>query len=113
MHAIIDPTRPCKIIRKNTVGQIQIYARTVMARLELLTEYVRYKVEEEHYTHLELSAELQRLYPGERGFSLRSIERFCSNAGISKTPLNIDDKSLNDIVTEAVLKVVGYMYRHR
>lgn len=88
----------------------RIHAWLVMAKLELLKEYVRNKIEKERYTHSELSQQLQQTYPGERGFSVRSLERFCSREGISKTS-QIGDEKLDEVVTEAVVKVC-FMYSY-
>ena len=40
------------------------------------------------------SVPLMESYPGKRGFSVRSIKRFCGNKGIDKTS-HIDDQSLD------------------
>lgn len=52
-------------------------------------------------THPQLRDLLQQEFPGEKGFSLRSIEQFCSLKGIKKT-FKINDQELDDIVSEAV-----------
>jgi len=69
--------------------------------LEDLEDFVRYKIEVEKMTHPQLRDLLQLEFPGEKGFSLRSIEKFCSLKGIKKT-LKIDDQDLDEIVSEAV-----------
>lgn len=53
-----------------------------MSHLEQMEDLVREKVEEEKMTHAKLSAFLRDLYPGESGFSVRSLERFCSLKGL-------------------------------
>ena len=52
--------------------------------LQEIEDFVRQKVEVEKCTHKQLSSHLQQCYPGEKGFSLRSIERFCGEKGIRK-----------------------------
>ena len=62
-------------------------AKVKMARemaLEEIEGFVRQKIEVEKCTHKQLSSHLQQCYPGEKGFSLRSIERFCCEKGIRK-----------------------------
>jgi len=52
-----------------------------MATLEGLVDFISEKVEKEHWMHAKISAHLQQAYPGERGFSVRSPERFCIAKG--------------------------------
>ena len=56
-----------------------------MAALEQFEDFVREKIVVERCTHKQISNELQQSFPGEKGFSVRSVERFCSNKEISKT----------------------------
>ena len=51
-----------------------------------------------------MSVELQRLYPGKRGFSLRSVEFFCKEKEIKKL-IDLDDQQLDGVVIHAVLQV--------
>ena len=44
--------------------------------LEELEDFVRQKIEVEKCTHKQLSSQLQQCYPGEKGFSLRSLSAF-------------------------------------
>lgn len=76
----------------------------MMAALEQYEDFVREKVEIDKYTHKQLSDELQQSFPGERGFSVRSVERFCSEKGIKKM-CDIDDHELDEVVSSAVLQV--------
>jgi len=75
-----------------------------MASLDNFEEFVREKVTVEKCTHQQVSDELKSSFPGERGFSLRSVERFCREKGIKKMS-NIDDQQLDDVVSDAVLQV--------
>lgn len=75
-----------------------------MAALEEFKDFVREKVVMERCTHKQVSDQLQQFFPGERGFSVRSVERFCKDKGISKTA-DIDDQNLDEVVTSAVLQV--------
>lgn len=56
-----------------------------MAALEGCEDYIREKVEQDRMTPVQLCAHMRELYPGVRGFSVRSLERFCSSKGIRKT----------------------------
>ena len=75
-----------------------------MAELDLLEDFIKEKIEKEHFTYLKLSRELQQRFPGRRGFSVRSLERFCSRKGIKKISV-VSDQSLDEVVLEAVAKV--------
>ena len=75
-----------------------------MAELDSLEDFVREKIEKECFTYLKLSRELQQRYPGRRGLSVRSIERFCSRKGIKRMSF-IKDQDLDEVVSEAVAKV--------
>ena len=77
-----------------------------MAALEQFEDFVREKIVVERSTHKQISDELQQSIPGEKGFSVRSVERFCSNKGISKT-CDIDDQDLDEVVSSAVLQVTA------
>lgn len=79
-----------------------------MATLEEFEDFVREKVVIERCTHKQVSDELQQSFPGEKGFSLRSVERFCSKKGISKTS-DIDDQDLDEVVASAVLQVKRHL----
>ena len=72
--------------------------------LEEFEGFVREKVEVEHCTYKQISDQFNEAFPGERGFSLRSVERFCSKKGIKKTS-EIDDQELDTVISEAVSQV--------
>ena len=78
-----------------------------MASLEGLEDIVREKVETERWTHEQLSNYLQQLYPGIRGFSVRSLERFCSTNGIHKTS-RLSGQEVDAAVSDAIAKVCFY-----
>lgn len=61
-------------------------------------------IEKEHWTHAQLSSCLMAEHPGERGYSVRSIERICSGKDIHKTT-KLCDAEVDDLVTEAIAKV--------
>ena len=46
-------------------------------------------------------------FPGQIGFSVCGVERFCREKGIKKMT-GIDDQELDDISSEAVLQVACY-----
>ncbi|XP_019859201.1 PREDICTED: uncharacterized protein LOC109587405 isoform X2 [Amphimedon queenslandica] len=69
-----------------------------------MEDFVHSKVVGEQWTHLQLSCHLQSLYPGVRGFSVRSIQRFCASKDIHRTS-QLDTNEVEQAVTEAVTKV--------
>ncbi len=75
-----------------------------MAALEGLEGYIREKVEQERMTHAQLRDHLQGLHPGARGFSVHSLERFCSAKSIHKTA-RPSDQRLDDAVAGAIAQV--------
>ena len=75
-----------------------------MAVLEQYEDFVRKKIEMEKCTHKQLSDELQTAFPGKRGFSVRSVKRFCNEKSVRKT-CNINDQELDEVVSSAVLQV--------
>ena len=72
-----------------------------------LADCIREKIQKYRWTHKELSEYLRVRYPGVRGFSVRSIERFCSTYDLHKTT-RIPDTTLDTVVTSAVNKVRDY-----
>ena len=75
-----------------------------MSALEGFEDLIRDKIENERWTPKQISTFLMESYPGQRGFSVRSIERFCGNKGIHKTS-RIDDRSLDVAVSTATSMV--------
>ena len=75
-----------------------------MAALNEFEDFVREKVETEKFTHKKLSDTLQQAFPGERGFSERSVKRFCNEKSIRKTT-NLDEQELDEVVAQAVTQV--------
>ena len=75
-----------------------------MSALDELEDLVREKIVVEKQKHRQLSNELQLSFPGEKGFSVRSVERFCSERGIKKIS-DISEEELETILSEAVLQV--------
>ena len=55
-------------------------------------------------THAQIAEHMKALHPGVRGFSLRSMERFCSLNGIHKSS-RPSDEELDDAVIDAVAQV--------
>ena len=64
------------------------------------------KISSRHFwkacTYKEISDILQQLYPGKRGFSLRSVERYCCQHGLT---FRIHQTTVNGIVAESVQSV--------
>ena len=75
-----------------------------MSALEDFEDLIREKIEKERWTHKQISGFLKDRCPGQRGFSVRSIDRFCGNKGIHKTS-RIDDQSLDAAVSNATAMV--------
>ena len=75
-----------------------------MDSLDGLEEFVREKVEKERWTHSKISEHLQQAYPGVKGFSVRSLQRFCSDKGIRKTA-RLSEQELDEAVAGAVSQV--------
>ena len=76
----------------------------LMAKLQQFEVEIRDKIEKEHWTHAQLSSCLKVAYPGERGFSVRSIEKFCSDNNIHKVA-KLSDADVDELVAEAIDKV--------
>ena len=76
----------------------------LMAKLQQFEVEIRDKIEKEHWTHAQLSSYLKVAYPGERGFSVRSIEKFCSDNNIHKVA-KLSDADVDELVAEAIDKV--------
>lgn len=72
-----------------------------MAALDALEDFVRERIEKDRWTHARLS---DYAYPGEKGFSVRSVERFCSEKNIHKTS-RVQTHVLNQAVMDAITKV--------
>ena len=72
--------------------------------LSSLYDIIREKIEVYRWTHKQLSDFLQQLYPGSTGYSVRSVERFCSEAGMHRTS-RLDQYHVDTHVREAIQKV--------
>ncbi len=59
----------------------------MLAKMEasVLSQFEDFVTRKEKWTHKQISDFLSAKYPGERGFSVRSVQRFCSNMDIHKT----------------------------
>ena len=75
-----------------------------MAALEGLAGLIREKIEEDRWSHAQLSDFLKLSYPGVQGFSIRSLQRFCQEKNIHKTS-RVTDQELDEAVSNAVSKV--------
>ena len=78
-----------------------------MSALDELEDFVREKVEK--YMHKQLSNELQVSFLDEKGFSLQSVERFCSDRWIKKMS-DVSEEKLETILSETVLQVSGCLF---
>ena len=75
-----------------------------MAALEDHENFIREFLGKKESTFEELSEYLQATYPGVRGFSCRSIKRFCSERGIKRRGM-VCDEGLDNAVGLAVSEV--------
>ena len=73
-------------------------------KLSDLEDLVRERIEVERWTHKKLSLYLNQMYPQQKGFSLRSIQRFCAEKDIHKST-RLDTNSLDEVVEDAIKKV--------
>ncbi|XP_028413701.1 uncharacterized protein LOC114536555 [Dendronephthya gigantea] len=75
-----------------------------MAALEEHEQFIRSFLSQKEKTLEDLSDALIAAYPEQRGFSVRSIKRFCKENGIRKRGI-ISDEHLDDAVKNAVSEV--------
>lgn len=108
----IFPARSCSSTVLNMRNNDLIKAvRLIMASLDNSESFIRRKVEKEGWTHAKLSNHLQGLYPESKGFSVRSLQRFCSEKNIHKTS-RLGAQEVDVVVADAVAKV-SYRGRSR
>ena len=79
-----------------------------MAALEGLEDLIMEKVEQDRWSHAQLSDFLKHSYPGVQGFSIRSIQRFCQEKNIHKTS-RVTDQELDEVVSDAVARVCSLL----
>lgn len=75
-----------------------------MAQLKQFEDFIRDKIEKEQWTHEQLSRYFSAKYPGERGFSIRTVRRFCAEKNISKTT-KLCDADVDECISEAIAQV--------
>ena len=73
-----------------------------------LKPFIHYKIIEEGLTYEELSILLKQLYPNCKGFSVRSLQRYCEYENIHRTS-RINDVVLDEIVKESVAQVNKFL----
>lgn len=78
-----------------------------MATLETIPHILSFvsRRVEERKTHKQISEELNRLYPGIRGLSARSVRRFCDHHDIHSASL-LADEDLDRVVSSSIAKVL-------
>ena len=74
---------------------------------DVSTEYVKDLVVTQQKTHSEVSLLLKEAYPGRRGFSLRSVRRFCLKNGI-----HAQNRLSNDELEQCTKEVVARVSIH-
>ncbi|XP_019850817.1 PREDICTED: uncharacterized protein LOC109581281 [Amphimedon queenslandica] len=77
--------------------------------LEELESLVRELVEERKWILSRVSEHLKQEYPGTRGLSLRSVERFCQLKDIHHRTSRLNDTTLDHVVSDAI-NMVGPTY---
>ena len=75
-----------------------------MSALEDQEAFIRSKIEDERWTHKQVNDYLKEHFPGRRGYSVRSVERFCGDKDIHKTS-RISDQQLDEAVSTATRMV--------
>ena len=80
----------------------------IMAALEGLEDLIREKIEQDRWSHAQLSDFLKHSYPGVQGFSIRSIQRFCQEKNIHKTS-RVTEQELDEAVSDAVSRVCSLL----
>lgn len=80
------------------------FGGSVMEKIPGLYARLQHDVLEAGKTHAQIAEELQARYPGERGFSARSVRRFCSNHGITSSS-GLSDRHLDKVVASGIAKV--------
>ena len=88
----------------NTVG---VPTSEPSPTLTSLHKVVKEKIEVCRWTHKQLSEYLQQLYPGSRGYSVRSLERYCSEADIHRTS-RLSEYHVDIHVSQAMQRVSSY-----
>jgi len=84
---------------------------TYYSSLSGLEDLIREKIEVERWTHEKLSHYLNQTYPQQKGFSIRSIQRFCSDNGIHKTS-RLSKDNLDAAVEVAIKRVMALLTLH-
>ena len=74
-----------------------------------MESFIRYKIEVENCSQKELSALLQQSFPGMKGLSVRSLQRFCSSQDIHRTS-RLEEDELDQVVEESVNQVCNAQY---
>ena len=72
--------------------------------LDQLKDFIEEKIVAERWTHSQLNQYLIKKWPMSRGFSVRSLERFCSKHNIHKTS-RATDSAITHAASTAVKKV--------
>ena len=79
-----------------------------MVALVGLEDLIREKVEQDRWSHAQLSEFLKQSYQGFQGFSIHSIQKFCQEKNIHKTS-RVTDQELDEAVSDAVSRVCSLL----
>ena len=83
--------------------EIRIYRAVTFPNMnDFSTEYIKDLVITQRKTHSEVSFLLKERFPDKKGFSSRSVRRFCFENGI-----NLRNRLLNDELEQCTRDVVG------
>ena len=75
-----------------------------MEKILGLCDTIRHEVVVAKKTYAQISQELQDSFPSERGFSIRSIRRFCERHDIHSRS-QLSDRQIDMVVTSGISKV--------
>ncbi|XP_020900484.1 uncharacterized protein LOC110239119 isoform X2 [Exaiptasia diaphana] len=80
---------------------------------EIVEETFVKELIEKKLSYKEISKRIQRLFPGERGISARSVRRYCSERGLNPKSLRwVSDGDIKGMI-EANVKQYGHFYGRR
>lgn len=78
-----------------------------MEKITRLSELIHREIVVAKKTHAQVAEELQDAFPGERGFSTRSVRRFCDRHDIHSRS-QLSEQQIDTAVASAISKVSVY-----
>ena len=86
------------------ISVVAYMLQATMAQLEQFEDFVREKIEKEQWNHEQLSTYFSAKYQGKKGFSIRTVRRFCAEKNIRKTT-KLSDADVDECISEAIAQV--------